>query len=326
MVHSLKEHIYSVLIVSTSDSFKTNIMKYLPEATYKPIFFTRNIVEAQREIVERFYDLIIINSPLSDDSGTKLAIDISSKKQSVVLLFVHSENYNDIYNKVSDFGVFTIRKPLIDQNVMQGLDLAKETRERIRNMDKNITTLEEKMAECDKRINSTFNPSKTAEINFNFILSKYEEEFKSFAWLAENEREKTEFYSYLKIIFLLFNEKYDNIEMKHLSEKLYTAITKKGYKTLKEYLYYLYFKKKDNTIIYNIDKINDILKEAQINKDFNVKFCRFALFTSFLIREIIKYANEIKNMMELKVKTKEFIDVINNKLKIYKAAYSFKKN
>ena len=147
MIRSLKEHIYSVLIVSTSDSFKTNIMKYLPEATYNPIFFARNVVEAQRETVERFYDLIIINSPLSDDSGTKFAIDISSKKQSVVLLFVHSENYNDIYNKVSDFGVFTIRKPLIDQNVMQGLDFAKATRERIRNMDKKITTLEEKMAD-----------------------------------------------------------------------------------------------------------------------------------------------------------------------------------
>ena len=147
MIRSLKEHIYSVLIVSTSDSFKTNIMKYLPEATYKPIFFARNIVEAQRETVERFYDLIIINSPISDDSGTKFAIDISSKKQSVVLLFVHSENYNDIYNKVSDFGVFTIRKPLIDQNVLQGLDFAKATRERIRNMDKKITTLEEKMAD-----------------------------------------------------------------------------------------------------------------------------------------------------------------------------------
>lgn len=147
MISSLKEHIYSVLIVSTSDSFKANIMKYLPEATYKPIFLARNIVEAQRETVERFYDLIIINSPLSDDSGTKFAIDISSKKQSVVILFVHSENYNDIYNKVSDFGVFTIRKPLVDQNVMQGLDFAKATRERIRNMDKKITTLEEKMAD-----------------------------------------------------------------------------------------------------------------------------------------------------------------------------------
>ena len=193
-----------------------------------------------------------------------------------------------------------------------------------------IKELEEKMAECDKRINSTFTASKTAEINFNFILTKDEDEFKSFLWLAENEKEKSEYYIYLKIIYLVFNENYENIELKHLSEKLYGLVNKKGYKTLKEYLYYLYFKKKDNNmdnnIIYNIDKINDLLGEKQFDNNFNVKFCRFALFTSFLIKEVIKYGNEIKNMMQLKVKTKELIDVINNKLKLYKEGNSSKKN
>ena len=189
-----------------------------------------------------------------------------------------------------------------------------------------IKELEEKMAECDKRINSTFTASKTAEINFNFILTKDEEEFKSFVWLAENEKEKSEYYTYVKIIYLVFNENYENIELKHLIEKLYGLVNKKGYKTLKEYLYYLYFKKKDNTIIYNIDKINDLLNEKQIDNNYNVKFCRFALFTSFLIKEVIKYGNETKNMMELKVKTKELIDVISSKLKLYKVENSSKKN
>ena len=122
-------------------------MKYLSEATYTPVFFAKNIVEAQRETVERFYDLIIIDLQHSDDLGTKFAIDLSSKKLSVVLLFVFSENYNDIYNEVSDFGVFTVTKPFVDQSVMQALDFAKATRERIRNMDKKIATLEEKMAD-----------------------------------------------------------------------------------------------------------------------------------------------------------------------------------
>ncbi len=142
---SLKEHIYSTLIASTSDSFKTSLMKYLPEATYSPIFFARNVFEAQRETVERFYDLIIINAPLSDDYGTKFAIDMSDKKPSVVLLFVNGDDYNDIYNQVSDFGVFTIRKPLHTQNIMQALDFVKATRERLRKMEKKIVSLEEKM-------------------------------------------------------------------------------------------------------------------------------------------------------------------------------------
>jgi hypothetical protein len=190
----------------------------------------------------------------------------------------------------------------------------------------NIKVLENKITECDKRINGEFNPSKTAEINFNFILSKDEEEFKKFVWLAENEKEKNEYYNYVKIMYLLFNEKYENIELKNLTEKLYNLINKKGFKTIKEYLYHIYFQKKTkNNIIFNIDKINEILEESDIDKNFNIKFCRFALFTSFLVREIVKYGNETKNMLELKIKTKEFIDVINNKLKLYNAAYSLKK-
>ena len=190
-----------------------------------------------------------------------------------------------------------------------------------------IKELENKITECDKRINSEFNPSKTAEINFNFILSKDEDEFKKFVWLAENEKEKNEYYTYIKIMYLLFNEKYENIENKHLVEKLYSLINKKGFKTIKEYLYNIYFKKKEkNNIIFNIDKINSIFEESHIDKNFNIKFCRFALFTSFLVREITKYGNEIKNMLELKIKTKELIDVINNKLKLYKASKFFIEN
>ena len=189
-----------------------------------------------------------------------------------------------------------------------------------------IKELEIKITECDKRINAEFNPSKTAEINFNFILSKDEEEFKKFGWLAENEKEKNEYYTYIKIMYLLFNEKYENIELKNLIEKLYNLINKKGFKTIKEYLYHIYFQKKiKNNIIFNIEKINTLFEESNIDKHFNIKFCRFALFTSFLVGEIVKYGNEIKNMLELKIKTKELIDVINSKLKLYNTAYSFKK-
>ena len=186
-------------------------------------------------------------------------------------------------------------------------------------LENKIQELEEKMAECDKRITSKFSASKTAEINFNFILTKDEEEFKNYIWFTNNEKEKIEYFHYLKILYLLFNENYDNIELKNLSEKLYTIIKKKGFKTIKDILYDMYFKKKENNnIVLNIDKINEILEEADLKEKFNIKFCRFGLFTSFLVKEIIKYGNDVKNMVELKLKTKEFIDVINKKLELYK--------
>ena len=144
---SLKEHVYSVLIVSASESFTENVMQFLPEATYRPVKTAKSVSEAQRIIVERSYDLIIINTPLPDDFGAKFAIDISDRSPSVVLLFVRSDNYHDVYDKVFDFGVFTVRKPLPQQNVMQALDFVKATRERLRKMEKKKVSLEEKMME-----------------------------------------------------------------------------------------------------------------------------------------------------------------------------------
>lgn len=144
---SLKEHVYSVLIVSASESFTENVMQFLPEATYRPVKCAKSVSEAQRIIAERSYDLIIINTPLPDDFGAKFAIDISDRSPSVVLLFVRSDNYHDVYDKVCDFGVFTVRKPLPQQSVTQALDFIKATRERLRKMEKKTVSLEEKMME-----------------------------------------------------------------------------------------------------------------------------------------------------------------------------------
>ena len=144
---ALREHVYSVLIVSASESFTDNVIAFLPEATYRPINFAGSVSEAQRIVAERFYDLIMINSPLPDDFGAKFAIDVSEKSLSVVLLFVRSDGYLAVCDKVSDFGVFTVRKPLPSQSVSQALDFIRATRERLRKMEKKTVSLEEKMAE-----------------------------------------------------------------------------------------------------------------------------------------------------------------------------------
>ena len=183
-----------------------------------------------------------------------------------------------------------------------------------------IKELEEEINECNKKINSPFNASKTAEITFNFILTKDEEEFKRFIIFMETDEEEKEYYIYIKLIYLLFDENYEGIELEKLDEHFYEIIKNKGFKNIKDYLYHIYIKKNENiNFIHNIDKINELLKEAPnlIGDHYNNKICRFVLFTSFLISEIIEYGNDIKNAIELKIKTKGFIDIIENKLLLY---------
>ena len=144
---ALKEHVYSVLIVSASKSFTAGVTSFLPEASFSPVTFAHSISEAQRKVADRFYDFLIINTPLPDDFGAKFAIDASNDTPTVVLLFVRNDSYDDVYDKVCDFGVFTVRKPLPSQNVTQALDFVKATRERLRKMEKKAVSLEEKMME-----------------------------------------------------------------------------------------------------------------------------------------------------------------------------------
>ena len=71
---SLKERVYSVLIVSAAESFNDALSALLPNSKYSPTHFVSNISAAKHALAERAFDYVIINSPLPDDVGTRFAI------------------------------------------------------------------------------------------------------------------------------------------------------------------------------------------------------------------------------------------------------------
>lgn len=143
----LKEHVYSVLIVSSSEKFNSSLLALLQGSGCSPIHIASSVSSAQRKILERDYDLVLINTPLSDDFGRKFAIDVSGNKNAVAMLFVKSELYDEIYSKVVDHGVFTIKKPTSTQMISQALDWMRSTRERLRRLEKKTISIQEKMEE-----------------------------------------------------------------------------------------------------------------------------------------------------------------------------------
>ena len=72
---SLKEQIYSVLIVSAAENLNIALTALLPESKYAPVHIVSSISAAKRTFAERAYDYVIISSPLPDDIGTRFAID-----------------------------------------------------------------------------------------------------------------------------------------------------------------------------------------------------------------------------------------------------------
>ena len=142
-----QERTYSVLLVTASDSFVSSVMPLLPVTDYWPVTTVRSVSEARRRIVETDFDIVLINAPLPDDFGMRLAIDICTNSGAGVLLMVKSDLFNDIYAKVVGYGVITLSKPTNSQMVAQNLRILCATRERMRQMEAKQATVEEKIEE-----------------------------------------------------------------------------------------------------------------------------------------------------------------------------------
>ena len=114
-----QERTYSVLIVTAADSFANHIMPLLPVTDYWPVTTVHSVSEARRKIAESLFDIVLINAPLPDDFGMRLAIDICTNSGAGVLLMVKNDLFNDIYAKVVSYGVITLSKPTNLQMVAQ---------------------------------------------------------------------------------------------------------------------------------------------------------------------------------------------------------------
>ena len=144
---ALKESVYSVLLVSAGEKFNRSVLDLLPESRYRPVRTVGSVGEARRALLERPYDIVLINTPLPDDFGTRFAIDLCNDSATGVLLFVKAEHYEEICVRVTDYGVLTIAKPTSSQMVTGAVLLLCGTRERLRRMEKKTATIEEKVEE-----------------------------------------------------------------------------------------------------------------------------------------------------------------------------------
>lgn len=144
---SLKERIYSVLLVSASANLNSVLTGLLPSSKYSPVQTVGNVSAAKRALAERDFDMVIVNSPLPDGDGMRFSVDAGEGKSTVVLLLVRAEQYSDNFDRLAEFGVFLLSKPLARSSVELALDWLTSARERLRQTEKKVLSVEEKMDE-----------------------------------------------------------------------------------------------------------------------------------------------------------------------------------
>jgi AmiR/NasT family two-component response regulator len=121
----------SVLIVTGTGKGAEAITQLLDHTIFTPISAVRSGSEARQKLISHSYDIIIINTPLTDEFGTDLAEYIMDSSNSGTILIVKNEIYDNICTKVEDLGILTVGKPLQKQIFNQTIKLLVADRNRI---------------------------------------------------------------------------------------------------------------------------------------------------------------------------------------------------
>ena len=142
-----QEQAASVMIVSTTDKALGFFQKILPKEQFYPLIWAHSAGEAQRELVNRSVDIVVINAPLTDEMGTELAIELAHSNSCGVMMMVKNDVYEQVSYKVEEYGVLTLPRPCTAQQAFQTMKLLLATQQRLKALEQKTASLEEKMKE-----------------------------------------------------------------------------------------------------------------------------------------------------------------------------------
>lgn len=135
----------NVLIISSSEKGNAFFSDILNSSSIYQITVIRSCGEARRILLEKDFDLVIINTPLRDESGENLSRYIASRGISQVILVVKSEFYEAVSAACEGEGVLTISKPINRAVFWSALSLARTAQNRIKKVQAENIQLKQKI-------------------------------------------------------------------------------------------------------------------------------------------------------------------------------------
>ena len=139
--------LHSILVVSASESFDAVVRKSLPQGRFMTVDFCRNAAAARQRFFERYYDIVVVNFPLPDETGAELAFDIAESGSAGVLLAAPMEVYYEVLEQISDYGILAISKPVESIYMEKTLRVLCAIQEKIQRLEQKIMEEHEKTEE-----------------------------------------------------------------------------------------------------------------------------------------------------------------------------------
>ncbi len=134
-----------VLIISAAERFEEMVKRSL--VGYFDTETVKSGATARRFLLERYYDLVVINGPLPDESGEEIALDIVESTNAFVLVVTPQESYDDMFDRLTSRGIVVMAKPLYRHSLVQQLRFLMAVGERMQKLRQKAERAEEKLRE-----------------------------------------------------------------------------------------------------------------------------------------------------------------------------------
>ncbi len=137
----------SILIVSSSEKGKEMLRELLRGQNISRITTAQSGAETRRVIVEQHFDLIFVNMPLPDEYGDDLAMRVAEVTDAGIVLLAAASLLEELADKVEDYGVYVLEKPISRQLFYHSLRLLKVAGKRQRYLKEENSKLRSKIQE-----------------------------------------------------------------------------------------------------------------------------------------------------------------------------------
>ena len=138
---------FCILVLSKSEQPTQILRELLPHDTYGSILFSSSITQARRQLLARRVDLLIIDTPLKEESGIRFANEIAQRSSPGLLVLMNASLYHQLAARMEDAGIPVLAKPISRQALYQSVRLLCTLQQRIRRFEQETLVLQDKMQE-----------------------------------------------------------------------------------------------------------------------------------------------------------------------------------
>lgn len=121
----------NILIVSSNDKATALLVDLFKENPMPRITISKSSSEAKRLLSMSEFDLVVINSPLSDEYGHTTAEICVTSTNASCLMIVKNEHYESVSQSVEPLGIMTIQKPINRTMFIQAIRFINASRNRL---------------------------------------------------------------------------------------------------------------------------------------------------------------------------------------------------